>query len=195
MNRLLITICGRAGSKGFKNKNLKTFCGHPLVYYSLSAAELFIKKHPELHIDIALNTDSPELAELVAAKYPEVIFLPRGEEVPALDREKKWDFTAVAKVGDHLIGGDVLGTVQETPSILHKIMMPPKMSGTVKEIKSGSFTVEDVVAVIETDKGETKELTMIQKWPVRVGRPYKRKLSPDILLTTCLLYTSPSPRD
>ena len=75
MNRLLITICGRAGSKGFKNKNLKTFCGHPLVYYSLSAAELFIKKHPELHIDIALNT------ELVAAKYPEVIFLPRGEEL------------------------------------------------------------------------------------------------------------------
>ena len=81
MNRLLITICGRAGSKGFKNKNLKTFCGHPLVYYSLSAAELFIKKHPELHIDIALNTDSPELAELVAAKYPKVIFLPRGEEL------------------------------------------------------------------------------------------------------------------
>ena len=105
-------------------------------------------------------------------------FLPRGEEVPALDREKKWDFTAVAKAGDHLIGGDVLGTVQETPSILHKIMMPPKMSGTVKEIKSGSFTVEDVVAVIETDKGETKELTMIQKWPVRVGRPYTKKYPP-----------------
>ena len=105
-------------------------------------------------------------------------FLPRGEEVPALDREKKWDFTAVAKVGDHLIGGDVLGTVQETPSILHKIMMPPKMSGIVKEIKSGSFTVEDVVAVIETDKGETKELTMIQKWPVRVGRPYTKKYPP-----------------
>ena len=105
-------------------------------------------------------------------------FLPRGEEVPALDREKKWDFTAVAKVGDHLIGGDVLGTVQETSSILHKIMMPPKMSGTVKEIKSGSFTVEDVVAVIETDKGETKELTMIQKWPVRVGRPYTKKYPP-----------------
>ena len=105
-------------------------------------------------------------------------FLPRGEEVPALDREKKWDFTAVAKVGDHLIGGDVLGTVQETPSILHKIMMPPKMSGTVKEIKSGSFTVEDVVAVIETDKGETKELTMIQKWPVRVGHPYTKKYPP-----------------
>ena len=105
-------------------------------------------------------------------------FLPRGEEVPALDRDKKWDFTAVAKAGDHLIGGDVLGTVQETPSILHKIMLPPKMSGTVKEIRSGSFTVEDVVAVVETDRGETKELTMIQKWPVRVGRPYTKKYPP-----------------
>ena len=81
MNRLLITICGRAGSKGFKNKNLKTFCGQPLVYYSLSAAELFCKTHPELHIDLALNTDSPELAELVAARYPEVIYLPRGAEL------------------------------------------------------------------------------------------------------------------
>ncbi len=81
MERLLITVCGRAGSKGFKNKNLKTFCGHPLVYYSLSAAELFAKNHPELHIDFALNTDSPELAELVKAQYPEVVFLPRGEEL------------------------------------------------------------------------------------------------------------------
>lgn len=81
MERLLITICGRAGSKGFKNKNLKTFCGYPLVYYSLSAAELFAKNHPELHIDFALNTDSPELAELVKARYPEVVFLPRGEEL------------------------------------------------------------------------------------------------------------------
>ena len=105
-------------------------------------------------------------------------FLPRGEEVPELDREKKWDFTAVAKVGDHLIGGDVLGTVQETPSILHKIMLPPNMSGTVQKIRSGSFTVEDTVAVVETDKGERKELTMIQKWPVRVGRPYMKKYPP-----------------
>ena len=105
-------------------------------------------------------------------------FLPRGEEVPALDREKKWDFTAVAKVGDHLIGGDVLGTVQETPSILHKIMLPPNMSGTVQEIRSGRFTVEETVAVVETDKGERKELTMIQKWPVRVGRPYMKKYPP-----------------
>ena len=81
MDRLLITICGRAGSKGFKNKNLKTFCGQPLVYYTLSAAELFCKAHPELHIDLALNTDSPELADLVAARYPEVVYLPRGAEL------------------------------------------------------------------------------------------------------------------
>lgn len=81
MKRLLITVCGRAGSKGFKNKNLKTFCGKPLVYYSLSAAMLFAAKHPELEIDFALNTDSPELAQLVAAQYPEVVFLPRGAEL------------------------------------------------------------------------------------------------------------------
>ena len=81
MQRLLITICGRAGSKGFKNKNLKTFCGKPLVYYSLAAAGLFATAHPELHIDFALNTDSPELAELVAAQYPDVVFLPRSEEL------------------------------------------------------------------------------------------------------------------
>ena len=81
MNRLLITICGRAGSKGFKNKNLKVFCGQPLVYYSLSAAELFCRNHPELQIDLALNTDSEDLARLVAARYPEVVYLPRGAEL------------------------------------------------------------------------------------------------------------------
>ena len=79
--RLLISVCGRAGSKGFANKNLKTFCGHPLVYYTLSAAELFVKAHPEMTVDIALNTDSQPLADLVAAKYPEVTYLPRGEEL------------------------------------------------------------------------------------------------------------------
>lgn len=79
MKKLLVTVCGRAGSKGFKNKNLKVFCGKPLVYYSLSAAELFAKAHPEVQVDVALNTDSEDLAELVAAKYPEVTFLRREE--------------------------------------------------------------------------------------------------------------------
>lgn len=78
MKRLLITICGRAGSKGFKNKNLKVFCGKPLVYYTLSAAELFLQRMPQVQADICLNTDSQLLADLVAAKYPEVVYLPRG---------------------------------------------------------------------------------------------------------------------
>jgi CMP-N,N'-diacetyllegionaminic acid synthase len=78
MEKLLITVCGRAGSKGFANKNLKTFCGFPLVYYTLSAAELFAKKHPEIHTDLCLNTDSELLASLVGKKYPEVFYLPRG---------------------------------------------------------------------------------------------------------------------
>ncbi|WP_418666144.1 acylneuraminate cytidylyltransferase family protein [Allofournierella sp.] len=77
MERLLITICGRAGSKGFKNKNLKTFCGRPLVYYSLAAAQLFLEKMPGVQADICLNTDSEALAALVAEKYPEVAYLPR----------------------------------------------------------------------------------------------------------------------
>ena len=76
--RLLVTVCGRAGSKGFANKNLKTFCGRPLVYYTLSAAELFAREHPNVAVDIALNTDSELLAKLVAEKYPEVVYLPRG---------------------------------------------------------------------------------------------------------------------
>ncbi len=81
MKNVLVTVCGRAGSKGFHNKNLKTFYEHPMVYYTLSAAELFARACPQLTVDVCLNTDSPELAELVAAKYPEVTFLPRGEEL------------------------------------------------------------------------------------------------------------------
>ena len=102
----------------------------------------------------------------------------RGIEVPALDREKKWDFVATAKPGDKVTGGDVIGTVQETPSVLHKIMIPPRMSGTIQSIQSGSFTVLDTVAVLVDDKGEKHDLTMVQKWPVRVGRPYKHKYPP-----------------
>lgn len=81
VENLLITICGRAGSKGFKNKNLKTFCGKPLVYYTLSAAEIFMQARPDIAVDICLNTDSEALAQLVLAQYPEVVFLPRGEEL------------------------------------------------------------------------------------------------------------------
>lgn len=79
MEKLLITICGRAGSKGFRNKNLKTFCGLPLVYYTLSAAQMFLAANPQVKADICLNTDSEDLARLVADKYPEVVYLSRGE--------------------------------------------------------------------------------------------------------------------
>ncbi|NCB62263.1 MAG: V-type ATP synthase subunit A [Clostridia bacterium] len=104
--------------------------------------------------------------------------LPRGVEVPALDRAKLWDFVPVAKVGDQVTGGDILGTVQETPVVLHKIMVPPRMSGTVEKIEAGSFTVMDTVVVLRKADGTPENLTMVQKWPVRVGRPYKHKYPP-----------------
>ena len=109
--------------------------------------------------------------------------LKRGVEVPALKRDKKWEFVPVAAVGDEIEGGDVLGTVQETEVVTQKIMVPPEMKGTVKEIRSGSFTVDEVVCVLDTEDGE-KELTMMQKWPVRKGRPYKKKLPPKMPLVT-----------
>ena len=102
----------------------------------------------------------------------------RGIEVPSLNREKKWEFTPVAKEGDSIIGGDILGTVQEGPVVLHKIMVPPNVSGTLVSIKQGAFAVTDTIAELKTAGGEIKELTMIQRWPVRVGRPYKQKFPP-----------------
>ena len=109
--------------------------------------------------------------------------LQRGVEVASLKRDKKWEFVPVAKVGEEVGAGDVLGTVQETAVVEQKIMVPYGVSGTVKEIKSGEFTVEEVVAVLETKDGD-KELTMMQKWPVRTGRPYVKKLPLDAPLVT-----------
>ncbi|HBM98292.1 MAG TPA: V-type ATP synthase subunit A [Ruminococcus sp.] len=109
--------------------------------------------------------------------------LTRGIDVASLDHNKKWHFTPTAKVGDKVSAGDVLGTVNETNAVLHKIMVPNKVEGTVKDIKEGDFTIDEVVAVLKNDKGSV-EVKMATKWPVRVGRPYKKKLSPDVLLTT-----------
>ena len=103
--------------------------------------------------------------------------LKRGVEVASLKRDKKWEFVPVAKAGDEVEAGDVLGTVQETIVVQQKIMVPYGVKGTVKEIKAGTFTVEEVVAVIATEKGD-KELTMMQRWPVRKGRPYQKRLPP-----------------
>ena len=109
--------------------------------------------------------------------------LKRGVEVPSLKRNLKWEFVPTVKVGDEVETGDVIGTVQETVLVQQKIMVPYGIKGTIKEIKAGTFTVEDKVAVVETEKGE-KELTMMQKWPVRRGRPYKKKLPPEMPLVT-----------
>ena len=109
--------------------------------------------------------------------------LKRGVEVPSLKRNLKWEFVPTSKVGDEVEAGDVIGTVQETIVVQQKIMVPYGIKGTIKEIKAGEFTVEETVAVVETAEGD-KELTLMQKWPVRKGRPYKKKLSPDMPLVT-----------
>lgn len=109
--------------------------------------------------------------------------LTRGIDVPSLDHNKKWHFNPTAKVGDKVSAGDVLGTVNETHAVIHKILVPNNVEGTVESINEGDFTIDKTVAVLKNDKGSV-DVTMATKWPVRVGRPYKRKLSPDILLTT-----------
>ena len=115
-----------------------------------------------------------------AAKSP---FLVRGIAVNALDREKVWTFVPTVKEGDEVEAGDVIGTVQETAVVLHKIMVPYGVSGKVKSIKSGDFTVDSTVCVVETAKGD-RELSLMQKWPARKGRPYETKLKPDAPMTT-----------
>ncbi|MFA7637093.1 MAG: V-type ATP synthase subunit A [Monoglobales bacterium] len=109
--------------------------------------------------------------------------LTRGIEVKSLKRERKWSFEPTAAVGDEVTGGDVVGTVQETDIVLHKIMVPAFVKGKVKNIEKGEFTVDDTVAVIDTDKGEV-EIKLMQKWPVRKGRPFTKKLSPNKPLIT-----------
>ena len=110
-------------------------------------------------------------------------FLVKGVQVNALNREKKWEFIPVAKVGDLVKSGDIIGTVQETPVVSHKIMVPMGIEGNLTKIEQGNFTIDEVVATVDTDSGQ-KELKMIQKWPVRKGRPYAKKLDPTEPLVT-----------
>ncbi|MDO4594501.1 MAG: V-type ATP synthase subunit A [Tissierellia bacterium] len=110
-------------------------------------------------------------------------FLERGVTAKPLDREKKWEFKPVVKKGDEVISGDVLGEVEETPVITHKIMVPNGLKGKVKDIKQGEFTVEETVVVLETENGD-RQINMIQRWPVRQPRPYKKKIDPDRPLIT-----------
>jgi V/A-type H+-transporting ATPase subunit A len=118
-----------------------------------------------------------EIYNLVGAR------IARGVEVESLNRTKKWDLVPVARVGDEVAAGDVLGTVQETSLVLHKVMVPPGVSGKLTFIHAGDATVTDTIAKVEND-GKTIEVQMMQKWPVRKGRPYKEKLSPDEPLVT-----------
>ncbi len=109
--------------------------------------------------------------------------LQRGVEVPSLKRDLEWDFVPTVKEGDEVNAGDIIGTVQETVVVSHKIMVPPGISGKITEIKAGKYKVTDTVATVETKDGK-KTLGLMQKWPVRQGRPYKEKLSPDMPLIT-----------
>lgn len=110
--------------------------------------------------------------------------LVRGVEVPALDREKKWHFVPKVKAGDKVIGGDILGTVQETEIVEHRIMVKPGVVGTVKSIAEGDYTVTEQIGSIETANGEELPVTLMQKWPVRRGRPFEKKLAPNVPLVT-----------
>ena len=142
-----------------------------------------------------VNTDTPLSVELgpgllssiydgIQRPLPELVkrsgsFISRGISVPGIDKEKKWDFVASAKKGDKVSGGDIVGTVLEY-NIEHRIMVPPPVSGTIREIQSGAFTVEDPICILD----DGTPITMLQKWPVRRGRPYKKKQDPRSLLVT-----------
>jgi len=111
-------------------------------------------------------------------------FIHRGVEAPGISREKKWSFEPKVSKGDKVIAGDILGTVQETTIIEHRIMVPPGLNGTIVDVKSGDFTVEETIATIKSDDGKEHNVSMLQRWPVRRARPYKEKLSPEEPLIT-----------
>lgn len=110
--------------------------------------------------------------------------LTRGVEIPSLKRDSVWHFVPTVEAGIKVMGGDIIGTVQESPIVVQKIMIPNGISGTLVSISEGDYTLNDTVAVVEKEDGTKVDITMLQKWPVRVGRPYKQKLSPDMPLVT-----------
>ncbi len=145
-----------------------------------TGAQLSVELGPGLIETIYDGIQRP-LFEIKKAAGPNIT---RGINVPALDRTKKWEFVPTAKKGDKVQAGDIIGTVQETVIVEQKIMVPYGISGTIEEIKGGSYTVEETVCVVKKDNGEKANLTLMQKWPVRKGRPYKDKLVPEMPLVT-----------
>lgn len=111
-------------------------------------------------------------------------FISKGINIPAIDRNKKWEFEKTVSIGDKVRAGDIIGLVKETEIITHKIMIPFGISGKITKINDGIYTVEDIIAILETDTGEKKEIKMLTTWPVRIPRKYKKKLVPDELLIT-----------
>ncbi len=145
-----------------------------------TGAPLSVELGPGLLTNIYDGIQRP-LEKLRAVAGPDLV---RGINEPALDREKLWSFKATCAVGDRVEGGSVIGEVQETDSVLHKIMVPPGMKGEIAEISSGKYTVEGCVAKLRTENGDMMPLTLMQKWAVRVPRPYIEKLPPNVPLIT-----------
>ena len=151
--------------------------GEPVVS---TGAPLSVELGPGL-IERMYDGIQRPLAEMYRVMGPNIT---RGVEVVAVDRDKKWDFVPVKKKGDTVEAGDIIGTVQETVVVEHRIMVPYGMSGVITDIKQGSFKVEDTVCTLTDKDGKTHNVTMLQKWPVRVARPYKTKLAPSEPLVT-----------
>ena len=148
----------------------------PGAEVSTTGAPLSVELGPGLIENIYDGIQRPleEIVRRVGAN------ITRGIQVPPLDREKLWAFTPTAAAGDAVTGGDVLGTVPETESVLHKIMVPNGVAGTVEWLaEAGSYNITQPIARIRTADGAVRELTMVQKWPVRVGRPYQKKFPPE----------------
>jgi V/A-type H+-transporting ATPase subunit A len=113
-------------------------------------------------------------------------FISRGLVIPPLDEKRKWDFVPTKKKGDRVSPGEIVGTVQETPPVLHKIMIPPGVTGELKEIKEGKFTIREPIGRVKTSDGEV-DIFLANKWKVRIPRPISRKLPPDAPLLTARL--------
>lgn len=145
-----------------------------------TAAPLSVELGPGLIGNIFDGIQRP-LADIMEATGTN---LTRGVEIPALSREKVWHFTPVVSIGTEVEAGDVLGTVNETDIVVHKVMLPYGIKGIVRSIREGDYTVNDTIAIIEKADGSSATVTLMQKWPVRVNRPYKQKLSPDKPLVT-----------
>ena len=145
-----------------------------------TGAPLSVELGPGMVTNIFDGIQRP-LAKIYELAGPNI---PRGIDVPTLDREKKWVFTPTVSPGDKLIGGDIIGEVRETEVVTLKIMLPPNISGEIVDISAGEFTVTEVIGHVKTDGGDIVDLTLMQKWPVRFARPYIEKLPPNELLVT-----------